>query len=269
MDYALGVALLPIAGACAGFLAGLLGIGGGIVLVPALYYLLSHYGFDAHAMHIAVGTSLSTIIFTGASSARAHYKRGALDITLWRKFLPGVFIGAALASIIAGHVDTVILKAFFAISQIIFGSYIILFGNKAAPFSAMPKEPFLTLCSCATACLAVLKGVGGGVQNVLFMTLCSIPIHRAVATASAIGPFIAALGTLGFIFIGQNIQGLPPYSLGYINLAALACIIPASILCAPIGAAAAHAIPVKKLKRGFSIFMIFIAIKMISEIILK
>ena len=217
-------------------------------------------------MHIAVGTSLLTIVFTGTSSAWAHYKKGAVDVPLLKNFLPGVLVGVGIGTMLADVFDTMTLKVIFATSQILFGGYMILRTHKTNLFESMPRQPFLSFFSAANACLATLMGVGGGVQNVTFMTICNVGIHKAIATASAIGPFIAIIGAAGFVYIGLNAEGLPPYSFGYINMAAFLCIIGSSVAFAPLGAKFAHSLPVPKLKKYFAIFMLLIAAKMLLEI---
>jgi len=266
MELILAALLLSTLGIFAGFSAGLLGIGGGAILVPGLYYLLKHFGFSDVAMHVAVGTSLATIIFTGASSAWAHHKRGAVDIPMLKKFLPGVLIGVIIGTYLSDLLPTEGLKIIFASSQIAFGTYMILRTNKTNLVNALPKQPFLSVFAAANAGLATMMGVGGGVQNVTFMTICNVGIHTAIATAAAIGPFIAIIGTIGFITIGLDTPDLPAYSFGYVNLAAFACIIVTSVLMAPVGAKCAHALPVPKLKKYFAIFMLIIAAKMLLEI---
>lgn len=261
----IGLLLLAL-GVGGGFIAGLLGLGGGAIFVPGLYYILKHFGFHENAMHIAVGTSLLTIVFTGTSSAIAHYKKGAVDLELLKGFLPGVFIGVGIGTLLADMVSTSILKIVFASSQIFFGSYMLLRTHKTNIFNSMPKQPWFTLISSANACLSTMMGVGGGIQNVTFMTICNVTIHRAIATAAAIGPFIAIIGAAGFLYIGLEDPDLPPFSLGYLNLAAFGTIILTSMVFAPLGAKVAHSLPVPKLKRAFSIFMLMIAVKMLSEI---
>lgn len=234
--------------------------------MPGLYYILRAYEYHEHAMHIAVGTSLMTIIFTGLSSAYAHYKKGAVDIPLMKGFLPGVLIGVGIGALMADQFSSPVLKGVFAGSQIFFGSYLLLRKNDLALFPAMPKQPLFSMVSTANSCLSALMGVGGGVQNVLFMTLCNVPLHRAIATAASIGPFIALVGATGYLFIGFDQEGLPPYNIGYINIIAFLTFISTSMLAAPLGAKCAHSLPVKKLKKYFSIFMLCVALKMLSEI---
>lgn len=266
MELIIAALLLLALGALGGFMAGLLGIGGGAILVPGIYYILKHFEYHDVAMHVAVGTSLATIIFTGTSSAWAHYKKGAVDIPMLKAFVPGVFIGVGIGTLLADISDTSTLKIIFGASQLLFGGYLIIRGNKATLFQSLPKQPWLSCASAANSCLATLMGVGGGVQNVLFMTICNVPIHRAIATAAAIGPFIALIGAAGFAYIGLSAEGLPPYSFGYLNMAAFICIIGSSVACAPLGAKFAHSLPVPKLKRYFAIFMLLIAAKMLIEI---
>lgn len=266
MELILAAGLLAFLGIFAGFSAGLLGIGGGAILVPGLYYLLKHFGFADVAMHVAVGTSLATIIFTGISSGLAHHKKGAVDIPMLKKFLPGVVIGVAAGTYLADILPTEGLKIIFAGSQLAFGTYMILRTNKTNLVNDLPRQPYLSIFAALNAGLATMMGVGGGVQNVTFMTICNVGIHKAIATAAAIGPFIAIIGTAGFVYIGQDHEGLPPYSFGYINLAAFGCIIVTSVTFAPLGAKFAHSLPVPKLKKYFAIFMLVIAAKMLLEI---
>lgn len=161
------VGLLLSLGVIGGILAGLLGIGGGAILVPGLYYILKHLGYHENTMHIAVGTSLLTIVFTGISSAYAHYRKGAVDITMLKNFLPGILGGGILGTLLADLIPSIGLK-------IIFGSYMILRMNRTNIFHSIPKQPLFSAISAANACLSTLMGVGGGVQNITFMTICNV-----------------------------------------------------------------------------------------------
>lgn len=254
-------------GALAGFLAGLFGIGGGTVLVPGMYYIFSYFGFSDTAMHMAVGTSLSTIILTGLSSGRAHHKRGAVDFGLLKQVAVGALIGVAIGIVIARLVNVDGLKAVFAVSQITMGTYLLLTPNRSALVKELPNKYWTSFIAALSYVLSTLKGKGGGAQIVLFLTLCNVPMQRAVATASSIGVLTASMGTMGYILIGQNALGeTTPYSIGYVVLPAFACIACLSTLTAPLGAALAHKLPVKKLKQLFSIFVICIALKMFVEL---
>jgi uncharacterized membrane protein YfcA len=260
------VMVLLVLGAGGGFIAGLLGLGGGVVFVPGLYYILQYFGYDEHAMHVAVGTSLLVIVFTGMSSAFAHHKRGAVDVALLKRFLPGVVIGVGVGTLLAGIASTLTLKLVFACSQVLLALYMLLRVHKGSVFSSMPRQPLFGLVAAGNACLATMMGIGGGVLNVVFMTLCNVSIHRAIGTAAAIGPFIAIVGTAGFLLIGFGQDGLPPFSAGYLNMAAFGAIVPVSIVCAPLGAKLAHSLPVLQLKKCFSVFMLLLALKMLSEV---
>ena len=259
--------LLAALGALAGLLAGMFGIGGGMVLVPGLYYIFSHLGYDSAAMHMAVGTSLLTIVFTGAASAYAHYKRGAVDFDIFKKFGIGLVLGVALGTVMADRFDVDILKGIFAVTQLLFGSYMLLRQDKPVLCDALPRQPWTTIIATINTALATLRGVGGGVQNVLIMTMCNVPIHRATATASALGAVAATMGAAGFVWIGGDAMNLPPHTLGYINGPAFACIIFTSVACAPLCVKLAHDLPVKKLRKAFSIFILLVSAKMLAELI--
>ena len=177
--------LLAALGAVAGLLAGMFGIGGGMVLVPGLYYIFTHLGYDTAAMHMAVGTSLLTIVFTGASSAFAHYRRGAVDFDIFKKFAIGLIFGVVLGTLMADKFNVDALKAIFAVTQLLFGSYMLLRHEKPILCDSLPRQPWTTVVATINTALATLRGVGGGVQNVLVMTMCNVPMHRATATSSA------------------------------------------------------------------------------------
>lgn len=261
-----GALILLLLGALAGFLAGLFGIGGGAVLVPGLYYLFVYFGFGSVAMHTAVGTSLLTILFTGSASARSHYLRGGVDLHLVKQFIPGIISGVALGTMLATYLSTDNLKAVFAVLQIALGLYMLARRNSLALFPQMPRQPWFSLVATFNAALAALMGVGGGVQNVLFMSICNIPLVRAIGTAACLGPLIAILGAIGFAYIGFNNSDQIPYSTGYIHWPAFLCIIATSIYTAPAGAALTHRLPTSKLKKAFTLFLLGISIKMLYEV---
>ncbi|MEC8009606.1 MAG: sulfite exporter TauE/SafE family protein [Pseudomonadota bacterium] len=256
-------------GSIAGFLAGLLGIGGGAVLVPGLYYMYTHFGFSEAAMHTAVGTSLLTILLTGTASARSHHKLGAVDIPMLQKFIPGIVGGVIIGSILALYLSAGALKASFAVLQISFALYMLIRGNKISIYPTMPSQPWFSIIAAINAALAALMGVGGGVQNVIYMTICNVPLARAIGTASALGPVIAVLGAIGFMIIGQSSNATLPYSTGFVHWPAFFCIILTSVVTAPIGAKLTHQLPTKKLKSFFTAFIFIISIKMIYEVLFK
>lgn len=260
------VPLLIVLGLASGFMAGLLGIGGGIILVPGLFFLFKTLGYAPDIlMHLSVGTSLAIIIPTGISSARAHWKRGAVRIELLKHIGPGIVLGVAagtlIADILSGHQLTLVFAGallFFAVLMQIPPKV----REDASHTIGVIKG---TIGGFFVGILSSLMGIGGATLNVPFMTLNGVGIHNAVATASALGPFIAIPGTIGFVLIGWDHAGLPPFSLGYINLLAALLIAPLGVLAAPYGAAAAHKVSVKALRRIFSLFIIIVAAKMMWE----
>lgn len=264
-----GVVVLLALGALAGFLAGLLGIGGGAVLVPGLYYLLTSFGYEEVAMHTAVGTSLMTIVLTGSASARAHFQNGAVDLSLVRQFIPGIFLGVCLGTWLARFLTVDGLKTFFAALQIFFGVYMLVRGHTLALFSKLPSQPWFTIVAALNSALASLMGVGGGVQNVLYLSLCNFPLAKAIGTAASLGPIIAILGAAGFSIIGQNATNLPPFSVGFVHIPSFFCIILTSVVLAPVGAKLTHRLPTATIKKILTVFLFAISFKMLYEVLSK
>lgn len=257
------IPLLIALGVVAGFMAGMLGIGGGAVLVPGLFFLFQTLGYPQESlMHLAVGTSLAIIIPTGLSSARAHFRRGAVRVDLLKHIGPGivagVMVGTCIADSLSGHQLTLV----FGIALICFALLMQIPPRVREDSSHTIGIAKGSIGGFAVGALSSLMGIGGATLNVPFMTLNGVGIRNAVATASALGPFIALPGTVGFVVIGWGEAGLPPFSLGYINLLAAALIVPLSVLAAPYGAAAAHKVSINALRRIFSIFIVLVAAKM-------
>lgn len=261
------VIIMAGAGALAGFMAGLLGIGGGIVMVPALYFAFDVVGIaDAWHMHMAVGTSLAIIITTAISSARSHHRRGAVDGAIVRTWAPALLVSAFLGAGLAGELSSLALSLFFAVMAFLMGVKLLLpFRDK--PLMERPPGGFLSsVFAFFIGGASSLMGIGGATFSVPVMTLFNVPIHRAVGTASLIGLLIAVPATLGYLFEGIGIEGRPPYSLGFVNLAAVAVIAPAAAVMAPLGARAAHALPRRTLSIIFGLFLIAMAVRMALEI---
>lgn len=251
-----------------GILAGLLGVGGGIVLVPCIYYGLGAAGAAPdHAMHIAVGTSLAVIVPTGLASARAHGKKGAVLPEILRLTGPGIVAGTIIGTLAAGYFSGDALKGIFAVA--LAGLTVVMMFDPARLSRAteIPGRLGSGLAGCAIGALATLMGIGGATVSVPWMTLHGIPIHKAVGTAAALGLLISIPAALGFVLIGLDADGLPPFSLGYVNMAAWTVIAPAAVLTAPWGARAAHALPVKPLRRIFAGFMAVVALRMLYEML--
>lgn len=263
-EWGLLAAFLLALGALAGFLAGLLGIGGGVVLVPGLYFGLQYLGFESDAlMHVAVGTSLAVIIPTGLSSARAHARRGAVDMSLVKTIGPGILGGVAAGTAIAHVIDEKGMTLFFAGAVTVLALVMVINPARFTPFSGVLSRFWMTVSGFVIGVFSSLMGIGGATISVPWMAMCRVPMHTAVGTASALGIIIAIPAALGFIYIGWGVEGLPPFSLGYINLLAWPLIIPASVLAAPWGVRCAHAVSVDILRKFFAGFLIVIAARML------
>jgi uncharacterized membrane protein YfcA len=251
------------AGAVAGVIAGLLGVGGGVVIVPALVWVFTAAGVDASVLvHLAVGTSLATIIVTAISSIRAHQKRGAILWDVVRKLAPGIVVGAWLGAAIADLMPAALLQRVFATLIILVG--IQMLGNwKAGAHRQLPGSVGMFLSGNVIGAVSAIVGIGGGIMTVPFLTWCSVEMRRAVATSAANGLPIAAAGALGFVVAGWNETRLPEWTLGYLHLPALVGVASASFLTAPIGARLAHTLPIPVLKRVFSVLLLFVGARML------
>lgn len=247
-----------------GFLAGLLGIGGGMLMVPFITIILSGRGLGPDlAVKMAIATSMATILFTSVSSVRAHHKRGAVRWDLVRGLAPGIVLGGAIASMgVFALLKGAWLALFFA-GFVGFSATQMFLDKKPAPTRQMPGVPGQLAAGGFIGFLSGLVGAGGGFVSVPFMTWCNVAIHNAVATSAALGFPIALANVAGYIVAGQNLQGLPPMSVGYLWLPALAVIATCSVFTAPLGAKAAHQLPVKKLKRVFACVLYLLAAYML------
>lgn len=256
-----------VLGAVAGVLAGLLGIGGGLVIVPMLAYVLPAQGVDSsHVMHLALGTSLASIIFTSISSFLAHHKRGAVRWDVVVKISVGIMIGTFCGAWVASSLPTAVLKGIFMIF-LYYVSGQMLIDKKPKPSRNIPGNCWITAVGGSIGAFSSLVGIGGGTLSVPFLVWCNIPIHHAIGTASAIGLPIAVSGTAGFLWQGLHVSGLPQYSLGYIYLPALFGMVCASVLTAPLGAKIAHSLPISKLKKVFAVLLLTVATRMLFDII--
>ena len=258
MDWSL-VLILLIMGAGGGFAAGLLGVGGGMVLVPFVTMIFAAKGFPpAVVVHMAIATSLATIMFTSLSSVRAHHQHGAVRWPIVAMLVPGIVMGSFLGPWIAKQLDTALLALVFGLF-VAFSATQMIFNRKPSAARELPAAPGMFLAGAGIGTVAGLVGAGGGFLSVPFMSWCNVKMHNAVATSAALGFPIALAGTLSNVYFGWNETGLPPYSLGYIYVPALLVIAAASVLMAPVGARAAHRMPVAKLKRIFAIILYMLA----------
>lgn len=261
------IAVYLFLGLGAGILSGLLGIGGGLVIVPMLVASLTWQNIPNELiMHLALGTSMATIIFTSVASFMAHHRRGAVHWKVVKQVTPGILVGTFLGSCIAARLSGPLLKVLF----VIFLFYVatqMLTNKKPKPSRQIPGNVGMFGVGNIIGGVSSLVGIGGGTLSVPFMMWCNIPVHEAIGTSAAIGFPIAIAGTLGYIFNGIHTADLPTYSLGYIYLPALAGIVSASVLTAPLGVKLAHSLPVPKLKRVFAILLLLVATKMLMGIL--
>ena len=266
-ELALYALSLLATGVVAGFIAGLLGVGGGIVIVPVLYLLFTALGVPEEVrMHVAVGTSLSTIVFTAWASLNAHNRKGALDWDVFRAWAPGIVVGVLAGTAVAALISGKSLTAFFGIVAMAVAAWMAFSPTHLQLFRGLPQGIAKYAVTFAIGLISSLMGIGGGTLSVPTMTLSGFPIHKAVGTASAIGFLIGVPGTLGMVIGGWGDPALPPLSLGYVNLLGLALILPTSMLVAPFGARAAHALPVRWLKVAFAVFLAITAVRMLTSL---
>jgi uncharacterized membrane protein YfcA len=259
--------LYPVFGSIAGVLAGLLGVGGGIVVVPIVFFIFTSQGFaQEHLMQMALATSLGSIMFTSVSSFRAHHKRGAVNWDIVKRITPGILVGTFGGTWVAAMLSTRSLKVFFA-CFLYYVSTQMLLNFKPKPSRQLPKAAGMISVGGVIGAVSSLVGIGGGTLSVPFMTWSNVPMHTAIGTSAAIGFPIAVAGTLGYIVNGFHIAGLPAWNLGFLNIPALLGIAAFSMLTAPLGARLAHKLPVIALKRVFAFFLIIIATRMVWSII--
>ena len=255
---------LAALGLLSGFLAGLLGIGGGMLMVPFITAILGKQGIPAElSVKMAIATSMATVMFTSIASVRAHHKRGAVRWDIVQRLAPGIVLGALVASMgVFALLKGTALAIFFGLF-VGFSATQMFLDRKPAPSRQMPGTAGQLAAGGAIGFLSGLVGAGGGFVSVPFMAWCNIAMHNAVATSAALGFPIALANVVGYVVSGQSAQGLPAGSFGYVWLPALAVIAAFSVLTAPLGARAAHQLPVKKLKRVFASLLYVLAVYML------
>ena len=259
---------LLITGVIGGLIAGLFGVGGGIVIVPILFWIFTSLSFPNEIlMHMAIGSSLATIIPTSISSARAHYHRGSIEIDIIKKWAPGIFLGAIIGGLSGNYFSVNELKYLFA-SIAFFVALNMFFKEHLRLGNCLPKSRLLNIViSSLIGFVSSLMGVGAGTIGVPTLVALSVPIHKAIGTAAALGLFIAVPATLGLAFSGFNVPNRPPMSIGYVNLIAFFIMFPLTVFFAPIGVKFAHRINQRLLKIIFGIFLIITSVKMLSSLI--
>ena len=254
-------------GAVAGVLAGLLGIGGGLVIVPMLTFMFTSQGLPhEHILHLALGTSLTSIIFTSVSSMRAHNKKGAVVWPVVLRITPGIIFGTLFGSWIAAGLSTNALKVVFAVFLFYVGTQMLL-GIKPKPTRAVPGAGGIFGAGSIIGIFSSLVGIGGGTLSVPFLVWCNTAMHTAIGTSAAIGLPIALAGAAGYMLNGLSVETLPPGTIGFVHLTALAGIVVASVCTAPLGAALAHRLPVAKLKRIFAALLYVLGVRMLWSLL--
>lgn len=262
------VGVLVLTGCIAGVLAGLLGVGGGIVVVPVLFTMLGLIDIgESVRMHVAVGTSLASIVITSFFSARSHHRRGAVDTDLLRRWGIWVFSGSVAGTLLAGSVDGPVLSAVFAVVALGVATYMAFTTSDFRLRDSLPGGAAGSASGFTIGGISAMMGIGGGTLCVPYFNAFGFPVHRAVGTAAAIGLIIAVPATIGFVATGWGIPALPRASVGHVNLLGLILIAPFTSLTAPLGVKLAHKLSARALKRLFALFLFVTAIRMAASLI--
>lgn len=258
--------LLLAIGAFAGVIAGLLGVGGGIVLVPAFFYAFSHLGYGGdQMMQVCVATSLATIVVTSLRSVMAHSRKGAVDWEMLRQWAVFIVLGAVLGVTVATQLKSLTLQVVFAVLALIAGLYLSFGRAEWRLGSVVPGQPLRGVYGAALGFFSAMMGIGGGTFGVPLMTLYAVPIHRAVATAAGFGMLIAVPSVIGFMLLA--VPGAPPFSIGAVNIPAFLVVIAMTLITTPWGVRLAHAMDPKPLKRAFALFIMLVALNMLRKVV--
>ncbi len=257
------VIIYLLLGAFAGLVAGLLGVGGGLIIVPVLVFIFTGQGVAEHLIvHLAVGTSLATIVFTSISSVRAHHQHGAVLWPAFWQLTPGIVIGAWLGALFADVLASDQLRRFFGVFELLVAIQM-TFNVKPRPHRQLPGRAGMVGAGSVIGAISAIVGIGGGTMTVPFLVWCNVAMRKAVATSSACGLPIAVAGATGFIVTGWNAVDLPAYSSGYVYWPAFIGIVIASVLSAPLGARLAHRLPAAQLKRIFAVLLYILGLRML------
>jgi len=261
------LAIYCLIGSVVGVLAGLLGVGGGLVIVPVLVFSFGSQGIlEEVIMHLALGTSLASIMFTSISSFMAHHRRGAVHWPIVKNIVVGIMTGTFFGSCFASLLSTETLKVFFVIF-LYFVSYQMLSNKKPKSSRELPRFAGMFGVGNVIGFVSSLVGIGGGSLSVPFMVWCNVIVHHAIGTSAAIGLPIAIAGTVGYVYNGWGNEALPAYSIGYVYLPALFGIATVSVLTAPLGVRLAHALPVARLKKIFALLLFIVGTKMVCDLL--
>lgn len=257
------IALYFAAGAFVGFLAGLLGIGGGMTLVPVLasMFAAQHFAPD-HVVHLALGTGMASIMFTSSASVRAHHRLGGVDWSLVKRVGPAMVVGTLLSTALSGWVPQRALALAFGVI-VYAGATQILLGRKPSAARTLPGTPALLAIGVVIGAICGLVSAGGAFLTVPFMLFCGVSMTTAIGTGAALGVPVAVMGTLGYVFSGWSVPGLPSMAVGFVYLPALVGLVAGSVLTAPLGARTAHRLPLGILRKVFACLLYALATKML------
>ena len=257
--------LLLICGAIAGLLAGLLGVGGGIVIVPMLYHVFTYVGVDASViMPLAIGTSLATIIVSSIMSARGHHGRGNVDLVLIRNWLPGVVVGVFLGTWVGGVLPSEVLRMAFGVFMTLISIHMFITSQRKLTLGDhLPSIGGQRVMSAGVGSIASMLGIGGGTVVVPLLNFFNFPMHRAVGSAAVVGVIVSLPAALGYVITGWNAEHLPLGSTGYVNWLAFAALVPMTMLFAPLGVRLCHRLDVSRLRQVFALVLFVVGLKMV------
>ena len=256
-------------GVFAGILAGLLGVGGGIVIVPVLFFLFQSFGVSPEsAMLIATATSLATIVPTSISSIRSHHLKGNVDFELLKRWSIFILIGVLAGSFLVTRVNGSLLTLLFGVIATLSALNMLFRTKKSAIFQQLPNQPGQMAIGTSIGFFSAMVGIGGGTISVPLLTLYNYPAHKAVGTASAIGLIISLPGALTMLLIGSTPSDAPAGTLGLVNLIGFICIVPLSVFFAPVGVSIAAKLDAVKLKKVFAIVLLLTGLRMLMQIFL-
>lgn len=258
------IAALLGAGAVGGLLAGLLGVGGGIVIVPALDLALTMAGVEpAAALHVAVATSMANIVPTSISSSRSHAKRGAVHPAVIRRWSLPIVVGALAGALLASRVDARVLSSVFGVVALAAAIKMLLPLDSVVLREELPRGPAGAAIPASIGMVSAMMGIGGGTLSVPSMTLCGVPVHKAVGTAALLGLWISVPATLGYLLADTKGMQVPPWTIGLVSLPGLAVVAPVAWVVAPLGARLAHSLDRRRLSAAFGGFLFIVAARML------
>jgi len=266
-EYWLFLVAIVGAGIAGGLLAGLLGVGGGIIIVPVLFVIFTTLGYASGlAMKLAVATSLATIVLTSLISARSHHKRGATDVALLKAWFFPIIAGVVIGTLIGGYADGRVLTLVFAVVAVLVAFKMMIPEKADALTSGFPNRIVKAVSGAVVGLISAMMGIGGGTLSVPLLTTVGYDMRQAVGTSAAIGFVIALPATVGYVLTGQGVAELAPLSLGYVNLPAFVALVPLTMVVAPMGARIAHAIPQRALQYAFGVFLLLTATRMFYSV---